>query len=619
MKKNIFFTALLFSLIICLKSQPYTWIAGSNAVDQPGHYGVLGVPDLSNNPGGRQGAVTWKDSHGNFWLFGGYGFDALGNLDLLNDLWKFNITIKQWEWIAGDTVVNQAGVYGMMGLISVGNKPGSRHGASSWKDASGNMWLFGGFGLDSTGTQGYLNDIWKFDISFNTWVWIKGSKLADQIGNYGTQNIFNVNNNPGSRYSSTLWQDPGGEVWCFGGQGFGSNPFFSGALNDFWKYDPSTNQWMWVTGNNQLWQQGNYGTIGVPTNSNNPGSRFGASGWIDGLGFPWLFGGFGADGVFGVGELNDLWKFDYTSNQWVWINGDKTNSNQGIYGSQGISSPTNKPGSRYWSNMTLTSSGDVLLFGGYGWSTSQFNGNLNDLWKYNTSTNEWTWVKGSNAMNPIGNYGIMNQPAITNNPGGTFASASWTDGSYNLWLFGGYGFDGGNNIGELNDLWKYGSCDDIKLTLSSTKTVICNGQPRTTTITASGASTYTWSNSKQTPTIVVSPSVTTTYSVTGGDSNGCLLPAAITLSVLNCQSINEFAENSLSIYPNPSSGDFTIQVASWKSVTRLTIYSSIGQIILSQRLSQSQTRLKLDAPAGVYLYEITSEESDKISGKLIIH
>ena len=172
----------------------WTWVSGADTINAAGAYGVKDIPGFNNTPGARLGAISWTESNGTQWLFG--GATTIPTTTDYNDLWKFNITIKQWEWIAGDTVVNQAGVYGMMGLISVGNKPGSRHGASSWKDASGNMWLFGGFGLDSTGTQGYLNDIWKFDISFNTWVWIKGSKLADQIGNYGTQNIFNVNNNP---------------------------------------------------------------------------------------------------------------------------------------------------------------------------------------------------------------------------------------------------------------------------------------------------------------------------------------------------------------------------------------------------------------------------------------
>jgi len=33
----------------------------------------------------------------------------------------------------------------------------------NWTDASGNFWLFGGNGFDSAGTQGYLNDLWKYE------------------------------------------------------------------------------------------------------------------------------------------------------------------------------------------------------------------------------------------------------------------------------------------------------------------------------------------------------------------------------------------------------------------------------------------------------------------------
>jgi hypothetical protein len=29
-------------------------------------------------------------------------------------------------------------------------------------DASGKLWFFGGDGYDSTGAQGYLNDLWEF-------------------------------------------------------------------------------------------------------------------------------------------------------------------------------------------------------------------------------------------------------------------------------------------------------------------------------------------------------------------------------------------------------------------------------------------------------------------------
>jgi len=58
---------------------------------------------------------------------------------------------------------------------------------------------------------------------------------------------------------------------------------------------------------------------------------------------------------------------------------------------------------------------------------------------------------------------------------------------------------------------------------------ICIGN--TGTITASGASTYTWSTSATTASITVSPIVTTSYTVTGTNTNGCFTSKATTLTV----------------------------------------------------------------------------------------
>ena len=71
-------------------------------------------------PGGRQAAVLWADTSGNIWLFGGFGLDSAGTGNagpppagaILNDLWEFNITTKQWTWVSGSNLANQTGTYG---------------------------------------------------------------------------------------------------------------------------------------------------------------------------------------------------------------------------------------------------------------------------------------------------------------------------------------------------------------------------------------------------------------------------------------------------------------------------------------------------------------------------
>jgi hypothetical protein len=71
----------------------------------------------------------------------------------LNDLWKYSA--GEWTWMGGANVGNQPGTYGTKGTPAPDNVPGARTAAVTWTDATGNLWLFGGGGLDSTGTGGY--------------------------------------------------------------------------------------------------------------------------------------------------------------------------------------------------------------------------------------------------------------------------------------------------------------------------------------------------------------------------------------------------------------------------------------------------------------------------------
>ncbi len=60
-----------------------------------------------------------------------------------------------------------------------------------------------------------------------------------------------------------------------------------------------------------------------------------------------------------------------------------------------------------------------------------------------------------------------------------------------------------------------GSAPSVSITGNIT---ICSGE--STTLTASGASTYSWDTGDNTPSITVNPTTTTTYTVTGSNSNG---------------------------------------------------------------------------------------------------
>jgi Galactose oxidase, central domain len=315
----------------------WTNVSGSTLRNQKGTY--TGAPGTLF-PGARWSPASWTDTSGNFWLFGGFGYDANGDVGLLNDLWEY--TGGNWVFVSASVpnsnLINQNGVYGTQGLAAAGNSPGGRQTAVSWVDAAGNLWLFGGEGDDSTGTpNGILNDLWEYNTTNNQWTFVLGSKTANQDGVYSTQPMSGPANTttaagtvgltgstagllPGSRWGATAWTDPAGNLWLFGGWGLDSTGAIgNGYLNDLWSYTPNATAgqpgtWTWVKGSNTGNQNGVYGPETRPYFTNvtwTPGGRRGAMSWVDGRGQLWLFGGQGYDSTSanGNGYLNDLWRY----------------------------------------------------------------------------------------------------------------------------------------------------------------------------------------------------------------------------------------------------------------------------------------------------------------------
>jgi N-acetylneuraminic acid mutarotase len=360
--------------------------------------------------------------------------------------------LNEWTWMGGSSTVNQSGVYGTRGTPAAGNLPGSRDIATTWTDSSGNFWLFGGFGFDVNGTDLYLGDLWEFNPSTNEWTWMGGSNTAEKGGIYGTLGTPAAGNVPGCRAGASSWTDSSGNFWFFGGNGCSSLLGIVGNLNDLWEFNPSTNEWAWMSGNSVYgYQSGVYGTLGTPAAGNTPGSRGGASNWTDLSGNLWLFGGSGVGSLSDTDYLSDLWEFNPSTSEWTWMGGSNTANQSGVYGTLGTPAAGNIPGGRYSSATWTDPSGNFWLFGGYVYNV----GELNDLWEYNTSTNQWAWISGSSAGTQPGVYGTLGTPAAGNMPGGRFGASSWIDSSGNFWLFGGQGFDAQANCCNLNDLWEF--------------------------------------------------------------------------------------------------------------------------------------------------------------------
>jgi hypothetical protein len=253
--------------------------------------------------------------------------------------------LNEWTWMGGSGTVSTIGNYGTLGVSSVSNIPGSRYEASSWTDSGGKLWLFGGQGLDSTGALASLNDLWAFDPSAGTWVWLSGSKTGGASAVYGVEGVPATTNVPGARIYSSSWIDSTNHLWLFGGDGVGSNGI-AGFLDDLWEFDPVAKTWTWVSGSSMSGVPGVYGTLGVPSTSNVPGGRYFAISWIDSKNNLWLFGGDGEASTTFYAQLDDLWEFNPPAKTWTWVSGSNALNVDGVYGTKGVPSSANAPGSR---------------------------------------------------------------------------------------------------------------------------------------------------------------------------------------------------------------------------------------------------------------------------------
>lgn len=147
---------------------------------------------------------------------------------------------------------------------------------------------------------------------------------------------------------------------------------------------------------------------------------------------------------------------------WIWESGtDGANSN-GYYDSKGSASALVTPAGRYSAMSWLDNNSQLWLFSG--------SGAPNDMWSFNPSALEWTWVSGNgfSAQGSAGLYpGVYPAPGgsgPTYTPGGRSGGATWTASSAsgtNLWLFGGFGTDVNGLTGYMNDLWVYNTSQKV--------------------------------------------------------------------------------------------------------------------------------------------------------------
>lgn len=347
-----------------------------------------------------------------------------------------------WTWVKGDSIPGGAHL-DTIGVIDTASYPYGVYQAAQWTDLNGNFWIFGTGG----------NELWKYDPVANIWTWVNGA-LNSTTGVYGTKGIPGPNNLPGERtYGSSAWTDQRGRLWLNSGVGYDHLGVW-GFLDDLWMYDIPTNQWTWMAGSDTANPVPHYGTKGVAAADNTQGGRSECNtAWVKSDGTFWTFGGQYGN-IQNAG--NDMWMYDLNTNMWTWMSGDSALSSSSViidtvhFGTRNIEAASNAPAGQFSYTHWQDADDNFYIFSG--WAT--WGVFFNDVWKYNTSNNRWTWIGGDSIPNSRALYSSTCTPGSGIGPGtrAENRTAQSSGCSDIFWTFGGF-FDFASQI--YNDLWNF--------------------------------------------------------------------------------------------------------------------------------------------------------------------
>ena len=381
---------------------------------------TVGTYSPTNSPFGRYASACMIDSSGSFWLYSGDGY---------HDLWRYDPDINQWMLVNGNITTVMAPVYGTQGVAAIANQPGgATFGHPSWGDHLGNLWIFG---------PNSLNDMWKYNIATDMWTWVKGNNSVGPAV-FGTKGVPSAATNPGMcNETDCHWTDSNGDLWLY--------TEFNGNL---WRFDPVTEMWTWINGNGAAPV---YGTIDVFDPLNTPGS-FSACPSVGTLYTMWITSD---DHLWMVVNRSDfvngnveMWEYNPVINQWRCrrIDSQPLSQTQVFPTSCDNNDSTIFPAIRTEMRAEWVDNCDHLyLFGGgeFCWPSS----NYNDMWRYDPSTNNYTYIRGGTAPMVPGIQGIFDP---NNSPPDVSGSQAWQNEN-GFYLMGGQNGTGSPS----DDVWLY--------------------------------------------------------------------------------------------------------------------------------------------------------------------
>jgi PKD repeat protein len=140
------------------------------------------------------------------------------------------------------------------------------------------------------------------------------------------------------------------------------------------------------------------------------------------------------------------------------------------------------------------------------------------------------------------------------------------------------------------------------------------------TLTANGATTYSWSpaaglNTTAGASVVASPAVTTTYTVLGTDGNNCKDTQSVTVTIAPVGITPIATKQKALMRPNPAYSEVNFIVPE-KCLVKL--YDITGKVVFQKELAQGTTLVVLEQlPKGIYTAEFMFRE-EKYYSKLVL-
>jgi len=221
--------------------------------------------------------------------------------------------------------------------------------------------------------------------------------------------------------------------------------------------------------------------------------------------------------------------------------------------------------------MTISSSNSIICNGS---SVTLFVGGANN----------YTWSPSSSA-----GYSLMVSPTVT-----TIYSVTGT---------------ATNNVCPGNKTYTLTVNQGPSVNISSSNSVICSGS--SVTLTAWGSNNYTWTPSSSAGySLMVSPTVTTIYTVASTATTNCIGTKIYTLTVNACTGINEWNmyNGQGFIYPNPFNDQLHIKT---RETLNIKLINSIGKVVVEKRITKEESIDVSKLSKGVYYLLINSGSGTK--------